>query len=110
MNDACVDARNATASATSPGSPIRPNAAVPASLACVASSSIGVAIGPGNTALTRMPDGASSAATAWVSPRSAHLDEPYAVWLGNGRIAPVLHVLTMAAPSAARRCVRVDRI
>ncbi len=42
----------------------------------VGSSSMGVAIGPGNTALTRMPAGASSAAAAWVSPRSAHFDEP----------------------------------
>ena len=57
-------------------------------------------MGPGNTALTLMPDGASSAAATWVRPRSAHFDDPYAAWLGNGRIAPVLQVLTMAAPSA----------
>jgi hypothetical protein len=57
-----------------------------------------------------MPEGASSAAAAWVRPRSAHFDEPYAAWLGNGRIAPVLHVFTMAAPSAARRCGNAARI
>src|ERR1035441_4836598 len=79
MNDACSETKKATASATSDGSPIRPPADVDASLAWVSSSSIGVAIGPGNTALTRIPDGASSAAAAWVSPRNAHLDEPYAV-------------------------------
>ncbi len=78
--------------------------------ACVASSSIGVSTGPGNTALTRMPDGASSAAAIWVRPRSAHFDEPYAAWLGNGRIAPVLQVLTIAAPSACRSASSAARI
>src|SRR4051812_24704196 len=99
MNDACAETRNATASATSLGSPIRPNGASLARRDWVAASSIGVAMGPGNTALTRMPAGASSAAAACVRPRSAHLDEPYAAWLGNGLIAPVLQVLTIAAPS-----------
>ncbi len=76
MNDASSDTRKATASATSPASPIRPNIDASVSRAWVTSSSIGVAIGPGKTALTRMPDGASSAATVWVRPRSAHFDDP----------------------------------
>src|SRR4029077_6679006 len=95
MNDACSDTRNATASAISVGVPIRPSAACAARRACVASSSIGVATGPGNTAFTRIPDAASSAAAACVRPRSAHFEEPYAMWLGNGRMAPVLQVFTM---------------
>src|SRR5689334_5850449 len=60
MNDAWSDTRNATTFATSTGSPRRPNVAV--SLLWVASSSIGVAIGPGNTAFTRIPSPASSVA------------------------------------------------
>ena len=76
MNDAWSETRNATASATSDGWPIRPDTAVATKRAWVSASSIGVAIGPGNTALTRMPAGASSAATAWVRPRSAHFDDP----------------------------------
>lgn len=39
-------------------------------------SSRGVSTGPGKTAFTRIPDDASSAAAVWVSPRSAHLDDP----------------------------------
>ena len=57
-----------------------------------------------------MPDVASSAAAIWVSPRNAHLDEPYAAWLGNGRIAPVLQVLTIEAPSACRKVSSDGRI
>lgn len=76
MNDASPETRNATASATSSARPIRPNIDAAASRAWVVSSSIVVAIGPGNTALTRMPEGASSAAAVWVRPRSAHFDEP----------------------------------
>jgi len=63
-----------------------------------------VSTGPGNTAFTRMPDAANSAAVTWVRPRSAHFDEPYAAWFGNGRMAPVLQVLTMDAPSDSRKC------
>src|SRR5690242_20822700 len=102
MNDAWSDTRNATTSATSAGSPSLPNVAD--SLCCVASSSIGVEIGPGNTAFTRIPAGANSAAAAWVRPRSAHFDEPYAAWYGKGRMALVLQVLTIDAPAASRRC------
>ena len=76
MNDARSETRNATASAISIGLPIRPTSDVATSRACVFSSSIGVSTGPGNTALTRMPDGASSAAAIWVRPRSAHFDDP----------------------------------
>src|SRR5277367_6610804 len=66
MNDAWPETRKAIASATSDGCPIRPDTDVAASRAWVCASSIGVAIGPGNTALTRIPAGASSAAAAWV--------------------------------------------
>src|ERR1700758_5026015 len=55
MNDAWSETRNATASATSDGWPIRPDTAVATNRAWGSAARIGVAIGPGNTALPRFP-------------------------------------------------------
>src|SRR3984957_7773813 len=57
MNEAWPETRKEIAAATTDGCPIRPHTDVAISRAWVSASSIGVAIGPGNTALTRMPAG-----------------------------------------------------
>ena len=68
------DARKATTSATSSGVPARPSSGACASRSIVAGSCIGVAMGPGSTAFTLMPNSANSRAAVRVSPRAAHFD------------------------------------
>ena len=78
-NPARGDTRNSTASATSSGSPMRPSGAIERLARVRGSSSgstMGVAMGPGTIALTRIPSSARSRAAILVSPRSAHFDEP----------------------------------
>ena len=71
MNRASSPARKRTASATSSGAPMRPRGASPARAARssgVRKAVMSVSMAPGATQFTRMPEGPSSLARAFVSP------------------------------------------
>jgi hypothetical protein len=83
--EASSEQSQATAGPISPGSPIRPSGAWAANCASTAcgssgpsiaknSSTVGVRVGPGQTAFTRMPAFAYSSAAARVRPAIACLE------------------------------------
>ncbi len=77
MKDAASDARNMTAAAASDGCPIRFIGTTEEAAARRPSSSISVSIGPGETALTRMPSAPTSRARPRVSASIPPLEAEY---------------------------------
>src|ERR1700733_47365 len=95
MKEAAGSARNAPALAMSCGSPYLPTGGTlapgldplpgvtVAAARAVLAACRGVLTGPGQTALTVIPCGASSAAIDWVRPTTANFDAQYAAIPGN---------------------------